>query len=52
MFANVEHTTFRIPRLQIRGEVRLDKSNIDYFETNGGLDDWSVRYSLQVVATF
>ena len=52
IFSNVEHTTFRIPRFQLRGEVRLDKSNIDYFETEGGLDDWNLRYILQLVATF
>ena len=52
IFSNVEHTTFRIPRFQIRGEVRLDNSDIDFFETDGGLDDWAVRYVLQLVATF
>jgi hypothetical protein len=52
IFSNVERTTFRIPRFQIRGEVRLDKSNIDYFETSEGLDDWAIRYILQLVATF
>jgi hypothetical protein len=52
IFSNVEHTTFRIPRFQLRGEVRLDQSNIDFFETEGGLDDWNVRYILQLVATF
>ena len=52
IFSNVEHTTFRIPRFQLRGEVRLDQSNIDFFETKGGLDDWNIRYILQLVATF
>ena len=52
IFSNVEHTTFRIPRFQLRGEVRLDQSNIDYFETEDGLDDWNLRYVLQLVATF
>jgi hypothetical protein len=50
IFSNVGNTTLRIPRFQIRGEVRLDKSNIDYF--GGGQDDWAVRYILQLVATF
>lgn len=52
IFSNIEHTTFRIPRFQIRGEVRLDHSSIDFFETSGGPDDWAVRYILQLVATF
>ena len=52
IFSNVEHTTFRIPRFQLRGEVRLDQSDIDFFETGAGMDDWSLRYVLQLVATF
>ncbi len=52
IFANVEHTTFRIPRFQVRGEVRVDHSTVPYFETASGLGTWSVQYRLQAVATF
>ncbi|MFQ5690635.1 MAG: outer membrane beta-barrel protein [Gemmatimonadota bacterium] len=52
IFANIEHTTFRIPRFQVRGEVRMNHSNIDFFETSGEPDDWNVEYRLQLVTTF
>jgi len=52
IFANVEHTTFRIPRFQVRAEARLDHSTIDAFETDNGPSDWQMRYVLQLVATF
>lgn len=52
IFANVEHTTFRIPRFQIRAEARLDHSSIDAFETSDGESNWQMNYVLQLVATF
>jgi hypothetical protein len=52
IFANVQHTTFRIPRLQLRGEVRFNHSDVPVFETDGGLDTWNVEYRLQFVTTF
>lgn len=52
IFANVEHTTFRIPRFQIRAEARFDHSNVATFATQTGTDTWTVRYDLQLVATF
>ena len=52
IFANIEHTTLRIPRLQIRAEARLDHSSEPYFETGDGLGTWDVRYVLQFVALF
>jgi len=52
IFANIEHTTFRIPRFQVRGEVRIDHSTIPYFEIGEGLSKLDVNYRLQVVATF
>jgi hypothetical protein len=52
IFANVEHTTFRIPRLQLRGEVRFNHSSQPFFETRTGLDTWNVEYRLQLVTTF
>jgi len=52
IFANIEHTTFRIPRFQIRGEARLNHSTVPYFDTATGLGNWSVEYRLQAVATF
>jgi len=51
IFANVEHTTFRIPRFQIRAELRYDHSSIDYFEGDNGPTDSQMRYILQLVAT-
>ncbi len=52
IFANVEHTTLRIPRLQIRAEARFDHSSEPYFATGNGLGTWDVRYVLQFVALF
>jgi hypothetical protein len=52
IFANVQHTTVRIPRLQVRGEIRFNHSNVPFFETSNGLDNWNVEYRLQFVTTF
>lgn len=52
IFANVQHTTFRIPRLQLRGEIRFNHSDVPIFETDDGLDTWNVEYRLQFVTTF
>jgi hypothetical protein len=52
IFANVQHTTFRIPRLQLRGEVRVNHSSEPFFDTSSGLDTWNVEYRLQLVTTF
>jgi hypothetical protein len=52
IFANVERTTFRIPRFQIRGEVRYDHSTIDAFENEDGPTDSRLRFIMQLVATF
>ena len=52
IFATVEHTTFRIPRFQLRGEIRWDHSTVDAFPTSGGPARWTVRYIAQLVTTF
>jgi hypothetical protein len=53
IFANIQHTTYRIPRFQIRGEVRLNHSNVPFFETSdGSLSNWGVQYTVQLVSTF
>jgi hypothetical protein len=52
IFANVQHTTYRIPRFQLRGEVRVNHSNQPFFETSDGLSEWGVQYALQLVTTF
>ena len=53
VFANVQHTTYRIPRVQLRGEVRLNHSTQPFFETSSDqLSRWGVQYTMQVVATF
>jgi len=49
IFSNVEHTTFRIPRFQVRGEVRLNHSTVDFFETGGAPDNWDIQYIFQIV---
>jgi hypothetical protein len=53
IFANIQHTTYRIPRFQIRGEIRLNHSNVPFFETSdGSLSKWGVQYTVQLVSTF
>jgi hypothetical protein len=52
IFANVSHTSYRIPRLQLRGEVRVNHSSIAFFDTSNGPADWNVEYRLQLVTTF
>jgi hypothetical protein len=52
MFANVEHTTFRIPRLQLRAEARLNHSTIPVFATSAGVSQWGTEVRLQAVTTF
>ena len=53
IFANIQHTTYRIPRFQLRGEIRLNHSNVPFFETSdGSLGNWGVQYTVQLVSTF
>jgi hypothetical protein len=52
IFANVQRTTVRIPRLQFRGELRLNHASQPFFETTDGLDTWNIEYRLQLVTTF
>ena len=52
IFANITHTTYRIPRFQLRGEVRLNHSDTPFFETEDGVSQWGVQYTVQLVATF
>jgi hypothetical protein len=52
IFANVQHTTFRIPRLQLRVELRLNHSTAPFFETRNGPGTWGIEYRLQAVTTF
>ncbi|MEP7176547.1 MAG: outer membrane beta-barrel protein [Gemmatimonadales bacterium] len=52
IFANIQHTTHRIPRFQLRGEVRLNHSDVPFFETSSGVSRWGVQYALQLVTTF
>lgn len=52
IFANVSHTTLRIPRLQLRGEVRVNHSSQPFFDTSSGPDDWNIEYRMQLVTTF
>ena len=52
IFANVQHTTIRIPRLQLRGEVRVNHSSEPFFDTDAGPDTWNIEYRLQVVTIF
>jgi hypothetical protein len=52
MFANVEHTTFRIPRLQLRLEARLNHSTVPVFETSDGVSQWGTELRASAVTTF
>jgi hypothetical protein len=52
IFANVQNTTVRIPRLQLRGEVRFNHSDAPFFDTSSGPDTWNVEYRLQLVTVF
>ena len=52
IFANVQHTTIRIPRLQLRGELRVNHSSEPFFDTDGGPDTWNIEYRLQLVTIF
>ncbi|HEX3274925.1 MAG TPA: outer membrane beta-barrel protein [Gemmatimonadales bacterium] len=52
IFANVQHTTYRIPRFQLRGEVRVNHSDVPFFETSDEPSRWGVQYTLQLVTTF
>ena len=52
MFANVEHTTFRIPRLQLRLEARLNISTVPVFETTDGVSQWGTELRASAVTTF
>jgi hypothetical protein len=52
IFANITHTTYRIPRFQLRGEMRLNHSDVPFFETTDGLSQWGVQYTVQLVTTF
>ena len=53
IFANIQHTTYRIPRFQLRGEVRVNHSDVPFFETSSGEpSQWGVQYTLQLVTTF
>jgi len=52
IFANIPHTTYRIPRFQIRGEIRVNHSDQPFFETSDGVSKWAVQYTMQLVTTF
>jgi hypothetical protein len=52
IFANITHTTYRIPRFQLRGEVRVNHSDVPFFETEDGVSQWGVQYTMQLVTTF
>ena len=53
IFANIQHTTYRIPRFQVRGEIRVNHSDVPFFETSSDeLSRWGVQYTVQLVTTF
>jgi hypothetical protein len=52
IFADIQHTTYRIPRFQLRGEVRLNHSDVPFFETSDEPSRWGVQYTVQLVTTF
>lgn len=52
IFSNVTRTRFRIPRLQLRTEVRFNHSDQPFFETDSGVSRSGVELRLQAVTTF
>lgn len=52
IFATIQHTTYRIPRFQLRGEIRVNHSNRSFFETSDEPSHWGVQYTVQLVTTF
>lgn len=52
IFANVPHTRYRIPRLQVRAELRANHSTEPVFTTTDGASRWGLEYRLQAVTTF
>jgi hypothetical protein len=53
IFANIQHTTYRIPRFQLRGEIRVNHSDVAFFETSSDEpSQWGVQYTVQLVTTF
>jgi len=52
IFANVEHTTFRIPRFQIRAGIRYNHSDEPFFEASDGESTWDIIYLAELVITF
>ena len=52
IFATIQHTTYRIPRFQLRGEIRVNHSNQPFFETSEEPSQWGVQYTVQLVTTF
>jgi len=52
IFANIEHTTLRIPRFQFRSGIRYNHSSTEFFETSIGEGDWNIEYVAELVATF
>lgn len=52
VFANIEHTTFRIPKFQLRAEVRLNHSSVPVFATATGSSNWGLQLALQLVTLF
>jgi len=53
IFASIQHTTYRIPRFQLRGEIRVNHSDVAFFETSSDEpSQWGVQYTVQFVTTF
>ncbi|MGD8496213.1 MAG: outer membrane beta-barrel protein [Gemmatimonadales bacterium] len=52
IFANIEHTTLRIPRFQFRSGIRYNHSSTEFFDTSIGAGDWNIEYVAELVATF
>lgn len=52
LFANVDHTTFRIPRLQLRVEGRLNHSTEPAFDSSSGPSQWGTELRVLAVTTF
>ncbi|HEY6807754.1 MAG TPA: outer membrane beta-barrel protein [Gemmatimonadales bacterium] len=53
IFSNIEHTTFHLPQIALRGALRFDRSSQPFFpDAAGGLSRTDTKVTLEVVYVF
>jgi hypothetical protein len=53
IFSNIEHTTFHLPQIALRGALRLDRSSQPFFaDAAGGLTRTDTKAVVEVVYVF